>query len=132
MAGSLKYTAAGQFRLTSLCDFARAIDQNRSVRPNFAFAATTRRKFRHESMAYSRPLHFLPRIFDGCLGCYSLVMKFSDAGKEAIIASIASSPLLLEVLKTVPVKSWDEPKEIANAIVQTARAIIAEAERSIP
>lgn len=83
-------------------------------------------------MAYSRPLHFLPRIFDGCLGCYSLVMKFSDAGKEAIIASIASSPLLLEVLKTVPVKSWDEPKEIANAIVQTARAIIAEAERSIP
>jgi len=59
-------------------------------------------------------------------------MKVSETGKEKIIAAVASSPILLEILKSVPVKNWDEPKELAQAIVQIARAIIAEAERSVP
>jgi hypothetical protein len=59
-------------------------------------------------------------------------MTFDDKDKAALVASITSSPLLIQVLSLLPPSKRDEPKELAETIVILANHIIAVAEREIP
>jgi hypothetical protein len=59
-------------------------------------------------------------------------MKFTDDGKAAIVAAVLQSPVFLEMIKQHPPERWDQPAEVARATADVAKAIIAQAESSIP
>lgn len=58
-------------------------------------------------------------------------MTLTPEAKVQIIAAVAQSPILVEILKQYPSTKWDEPSEYAGAITNFTAALIKSVETYI-
>jgi hypothetical protein len=51
-------------------------------------------------------------------------MNVSNPEKVQIVAAVLQSPMMVEILKTIPPQKWDQPNEIGAIVASVAGAVM--------